>query len=95
MSNMLFEAEVKQLMKLGLTKTLAIISVASKMEDKTLFNQYVDILKEENRIIEKQIEQLGFKRSDYVEPEIEPDIKQDIENSNDSIDEYFTANEDI
>jgi hypothetical protein len=70
MSQLLFEAEVKQIMKLGVPKDLAILTASCKLEDKTLYNQCLAKMKEENDLIEQQMILMGFKKStDIIEDE--------------------------
>ena len=60
------ESEIKNLMKIGVDKELAVLVAAHNLEDKTLFNQTLRRMKEENDFIEEQIIKLGFKKSDDI-----------------------------
>lgn len=63
MSKLLLDAEIKNLMKLGLPYDLAVLSASSKLIDKSIFNSYLERLKDDNQIIEQQLSLLGFKKS--------------------------------
>lgn len=63
MSNLLFQNEVNQLKKMGVPEDMALLVASGKLEDKTLFNFLINKIKEENNLMEKQIELLGFKLS--------------------------------
>jgi hypothetical protein len=77
MSNYLFEQEVKYIMGLGVPQDLALLTASSKLEDKTLFNAYIEKFKERNDAIESYLHKQGFKLStDNVEEEKE-EVKQD------------------
>jgi hypothetical protein len=68
MSNLLFQNEVNQLKKIGVPEDMAILVASGKLEDKTVFNFYINKMREENELIAKQVEMLGFKPFGYVEP---------------------------
>jgi hypothetical protein len=70
MAELLFENEIKQLMKLGVHKDLAILTASYKLEDKTIYYKYLAKMKEENDLIEKHLQLMGFKKStDIIEDE--------------------------
>ena len=60
MSHILFNNEVRMLMKMGLTRDLAILTASAKLEDLTLFYSQVEKLREENEIIENELVKAGF-----------------------------------
>jgi hypothetical protein len=63
MSNLIFDAEVKALIRSGIPREYAILTASSKLEDKTLFNQQLKRMQEENDVIREQMELKGFRLS--------------------------------
>jgi hypothetical protein len=70
MSNLIFDAEVKALIRSGIPREYAILTASSKLEDKTLFNQQLKRMQEENDVIREQMELKGFRLStDIIDDE--------------------------
>jgi hypothetical protein len=76
MSHLIFESQVKALMRQGVPREYAVLSASSHMEDKTLFYQTLNKMKEENDVIQEQLELSGFKLSTYKEVEDVPTNNQ-------------------
>ena len=60
MSHLIFESQVKALMRQGVPRDYAILSASSKLEDKTLFYETLQRMKEENDVIQEQLTLAGF-----------------------------------
>ena len=70
MSHLIFESEVKALIRSGIPREYAILTASSKLEDKTLFNQQLKRMQEENDVIREQMELKGFRLStDIIDDE--------------------------
>jgi hypothetical protein len=81
MSHLIFESQVKALMRQGVPREYAVLSASSHLEDKTLFYETLNKMKEENDVIQEQLELSGFKLSTYKE-ENEPNNQiQDIQHN--------------
>jgi hypothetical protein len=63
---MIFENDVRVLMKEGLPQEYAILSASAKLTDKTIFNNTVAKLNRENQIIESQMKKAGFLPANYI-----------------------------
>ncbi len=60
MSHLIFESQVKALMRQGVPREYAVLSASSHLEDKTLFYVTLNKMKEENDVIQEQLELSGF-----------------------------------
>ena len=63
MSSLLFNAEVKQLLKLGLPHDMAMLVASARLEDKTIFNAQLERMQDDNLTIENELIKAGFKSS--------------------------------
>ena len=82
MSHLIFESQVKALMRQGVPRDYAVLSASSHLEDKTLFYETLKKMKEENDVIQEQLELSGFKLSTYKEEDVPTNNQiQDIQHN--------------
>ena len=60
MSHLIFESQVNTMMRQGVPRDYAVLSASSHLEDKTIFYQTLKKIKEENEVIQQQLELSGF-----------------------------------
>ena len=69
-----FEYEVQSLIKSGVSRDYAMLIAASKLEDKTILYQVIEKIKKENELMEEELTQLGFQKTEFPPQEIKQEL---------------------